>query len=123
MLKSSNKVETNVYELEISIDAETFEAAIQKAFNKQRKNITLPGFRKGKAPRSMVERMYGEGVFYEDALEIAYPDAVEDAIKEAGLEIVDAPFDLDVQRIGRGAHVQQIRAEQLSARLRSERGR
>ena len=101
MLKSSNKVETNVYELEISIDAETFEAAIQKAFNKQRKNITLPGFRKGKAPRSMVERMYGEGVFYEDALEIAYPDAVEDAIKEAGLEIVDAPFDLDVSEIGK----------------------
>ncbi len=101
MLKSSNKVETNIYELEISIDAETFETAIQKAFNKQRKNITLPGFRKGKAPRSMVERMYGEGVFYEDALEIAYPDAVEAAIEEAGLTIVDTPYDLDVTEIGK----------------------
>ncbi len=101
MLKSSNKVETNVYELQISIDAETFENAIQKAYFKQKNKITLPGFRKGKAPRHMIERMYGEGVFYEDALEIAYPDAVEDAIKEAGLEIVDTPHDLDVIEMGK----------------------
>ena len=101
MLKSSNKVETNVYELEISIDAETFENAIQKAYFKMKNKITLPGFRKGKAPRHMIERRYGEGVFYEDALEIVYPDAVEEAIKEAGLEIVDTPHDLDVTEIGK----------------------
>lgn len=101
MLKSSNKVETNVYEVEISIDAETFEAAVQKAYLKQRKNITVKGFRKGKAPRTFIEKMYGEGVFYEDALEILYPDAVSEAITEAKLEIVDTPFDLDVTEIGK----------------------
>lgn len=100
-LKSSNKVETNVWALEISVDGATFEAAVNQAYLKQRKNITVHGFRKGKAPRTFIEKVYGEGVFYEDALEIVYPDAVEAAIKEAGLEIVDTPFDLEVPEMGK----------------------
>ena len=100
-LKSSNKVETNVWALEISIDGATFEAAVNQAYLKQRKNIAVHGFRKGKAPRTFIEKIYGEGVFYEDALEIVYPDAVEAAIKEAGLEIVDTPFDLEVPEMGK----------------------
>ena len=101
MLKTSNKVETNVYELEIAISGEAFEADIQKAYLKQRKNIAINGFRKGKAPRTFIERVYGEGVFYEDALEILYPDAVAEAIKEADLDVIDTPFDLDVPEIGK----------------------
>ncbi len=101
MLKSSEKAETNVYLLEITIDGEKFEEAVNKAYLKQRKNIAVKGFRKGKAPRSFIERVYGEGVFYEDALEILYPDAVAEAIEEAGLDVVDNPFDLEVPEIGK----------------------
>ncbi|MBP5272555.1 MAG: trigger factor [Clostridia bacterium] len=100
-LKSSEKIDTNLYELVLDVDGETFNNAVNQAFNRQRKNITIPGFRKGKATRGMVERYYGEGVFYEDALEIVFPDAVDAAVKEAGLEIVDNPFDVDVQEIGK----------------------
>ena len=100
-LKSSEKIDTNLYELVIDVDGETFNNAINQAFQKQRKNITIPGFRRGKATRGMVERYYGEGVFYEDAFEIVYPDAVEEAVKEAGLEIVDNPFDVDFKEVGK----------------------
>ena len=100
-LKSSEKVETNVWQLEISIDADRFEKAVNQAYLKQRKNITVHGFRKGKAPRNFIEKIYGEGVFYEDALEALYPEVVEEAIKDAALEVVDAPFDLEVPEMGK----------------------
>ena len=99
-LKSSNKVDTNVWELEVSVDGETFKDAVTKAYLKQRKNITIPGFRKGKAPRAFIEKYYGEGVFYEDALEAIYPDAVASAIEEAKLEPVDTPYDLEIPEMG-----------------------
>ncbi len=101
MLKSSNKTETNIYTLEVSVSGEDFSKAILKAYNKQKNKIQLPGFRKGKAPLKMIEKFYGEGVFYEDALDIVYPEAVGDAIKEAGIEPVAAPHDLDVTKIGK----------------------
>lgn len=100
MLKSANKTETNTYTLEVSISGEDFKAAIVKAYNKQKGKISIPGFRKGKVPMQMIERYYGKGVFYEDALDILYPDVVGDAIKESGIEAVSAPFDVDVKEIG-----------------------
>ena len=101
MLKSANKTETNVYTLEVTVSGEDFNKAILQAYNKQKNKIQLPGFRKGKAPLKMIEQFYGEGVFYEDALDIVYPDVVSDAIKEAGIEPVAAPHDLDVTKIGK----------------------
>lgn len=94
-LKSSNKVETNVYELEITVDAETFTEACKKAYMKQRKSIQIPGFRKGKATQGMIEKVYGEGAFYEEALEIVYSEAVGSAFDEAGLKVIDQPSDVE----------------------------
>ena len=101
MLKSANKTETNIYTLEVSVSGEDFNKEILQAYNKQKNKIQLPGFRKGKAPLKMIEKFYGEGVFYEDALDIVYPGVVGDAIKEAGIEPVAAPHDLDVTKIGK----------------------
>ena len=98
-LKSSNNVETNVYALEIEIDAATFEAAQNKAFNKQKGKIQLPGFRKGKVTRKMAENFFGKGWLYEDALDLCFGEAVEDAVKEAGLDMVGTK-SADVKEIG-----------------------
>jgi trigger factor len=99
-LNSSNKIDTNQYELEVSVDQEKFEAAVEQAFRKNVRKINVPGFRKGKAPRSIVEKMYGEGVFYEDAINILYPDAYQDAVKEAGIEPVDKA-DVEIVSVGK----------------------
>ena len=99
-LKAVNNVETNKVELEIEISAEDFEAAVQAAYLKQRKNIALPGFRKGKAPRKLIEREYGEGVFYEDAVNAIAPKAVDDAVEEAKLDLVARP-DVEVTAVGK----------------------
>lgn len=95
-LKSSNKVDTNTYEIEVTVDSEAFKEACRQAYIKGRKNIQLPGFRKGKATQGMIEKMYGEGAFFEEALDIVYPEAVSSAIEEAELKVVDAPFDLEI---------------------------
>ncbi len=94
-LKSTNKVETNLYEIEFDASKEVFDAAVEKVYRKEVKKINIPGFRKGKAPRSIIEKMYGKGVFYEDAVNEIIPDAYESAIKEAGLDVVSRPeFDV-----------------------------
>lgn len=87
-LKSSTLKETNKYELEVTVDAETFEKAVQKSYNKNKGQVRLQGFRPGKAPRQMIEKMYGKDVFYPDAIEFCYPEALDAAIKEAGLVVV-----------------------------------
>lgn len=98
-LVSANKTETNTYTVELTISAEDFKEAIRKVYLKQRNTISVPGFRKGKAPLNMIESIYGKGVFYEDALELLYPDAVEAAYREAGIDAVDSPYDVDVKTI------------------------
>ncbi len=100
-LDSAKSVEKNVYEITVSATPEQFDAACQKAYNKNKKGITVPGFRKGKATRKMVEKVYGESVFYEDALDIIYPEIVGEAIDSLERKAVAAPYDLDVKKIGK----------------------
>ncbi|MBE6870159.1 trigger factor [Ruminococcus albus] len=90
-LKATNNVGTNSYELEIEIPAKDFEDALQKAYMRARKNIALPGFRKGKAPRKLIEKTYGEEVFFEDAINLLYAPVVNGAIDESGLDLVCQP--------------------------------
>ncbi|MBQ2755513.1 MAG: trigger factor [Oscillospiraceae bacterium] len=99
-LKSVNKLETNKYELEIVVGAEEFENGLQQAFKKNAKQIQVPGFRKGKAPRKFIEKVYGEGVFYEDAVNALYPQAYSEAIVESGLTPVDRA-DIEVTEVGK----------------------
>lgn len=97
-LKNNNKLDTNKYELTISVDAQTFGEGVQKAFRKNAKHINVPGFRQGKAPRKMIEKLYGEGVFFEDAINELYPEALKGAVEEAGLELV-APPEVEVKEV------------------------
>jgi len=90
--------EKNRKELEISIDKASFDEAVTAAFRKKAPTIAVPGFRKGKAPRNIVEKMYGKGYFYEDALKELVPTAYEEALKESELEVVSYP-DYDVKSI------------------------
>lgn len=99
-LISSNQVETNKVKLEVSVDGEAFQKAINEVYKKQVKNINIHGFRKGKAPRSVVEKMYGKEVFYEDAMKKLYPKALQDAADEAGLRMVRDNLDIDVTEVG-----------------------
>lgn len=101
-LKASNKVDTNRYELTISVPADEFEAAVEKVFKRESKKITIPGFRKGKAPRAFVEKYYGEQVFYEDAINLVYPSALESAVEEAGLKLIEDQIAFDLLESGKG---------------------
>lgn len=100
-LRSSNKIETNRWELEIEIEPDVFSKEVDKVYNRQKNKITIPGFRKGKAPRAFIEKFYGEQVFYEDAINALYPDAMEAAAKEAGIEIVDDKIDFEMVKMSK----------------------
>lgn len=88
LVNSKKLDEANKYELEVKVEKEAFSAATMKAYKKQVKNINIPGFRKGKAPKHIIERMYGKGVFYDDAIEETYPSALADAAVEAELKAI-----------------------------------
>ena len=96
------KISGNQVKIAFEIAAEKFDEAMQKAYLKARGGINMPGFRKGKAPRKLIEGKYGEGVFYDDALEILFPDEYEAAVKENDLQVVDVPKMDDIAQIGSG---------------------
>lgn len=98
-LKNIEKKENNTAVLTIEVDAAAFNAAVNAVYLRERRSISVPGFRKGKAPRKLIEKMYGTGVFYEDAINDLYPDALEAAIKEAGLDVVGYP-KLNIESVG-----------------------
>ena len=100
-LKSTSQVEKNRYQLEVLVDAEEFEKALEAAYHKENKKITIPGFRRGKAPRRFVEKYYGEKVFYDEAVNSVYPDALEKAIEEAKFEMVEDKIDFDLVSAGK----------------------
>ena len=94
------KLEKNMAKLTVEVSAEDFKAAIKKAFNKNKNRFSIPGFRKGKAPQAMIEKMYGEGVFYEDAADEAINASYAEAMKESGLDIVSRP-EVTIEKIGK----------------------
>ena len=91
MSRASRSREKSTVELVIEIGKEEFEAAVEKVYKKQRGKISVPGFRKGKAPRKIIEGMYGSGVFYEDAINDLYPEAYAQAIEQEKLDAVAWP--------------------------------
>ena len=90
-LVKSEKLEKSMVELQFSIDAETFKAAVNNAFKREGKKYAIPGFRKGKAPRHMIEKMYGSDIFHYDAVNDLFPEAYEAAVKEAKIDVVGRP--------------------------------
>ena len=96
---SSQKVDTNRHELKIQVDKDTFQDAIMKSYKKNVGKVTVPGFRKGKAPKAIIEKMYGPEFFYEDAVNFVYGDAYQAAVEETGIEPVDYA-DVEINEVG-----------------------
>ena len=90
--------EKSTVKIEFSVDKEVFDKAVEKVYRRQVKKINVPGFRAGKAPRAIIEKMYGSGVFYEDAINDLIPENYTEAVKEAGIEPVGQP-EIDIVSI------------------------
>ena len=99
-LKSANKIDTNKYEVIVEVEADVFNTEVNKVYRREVKKINIPGFRKGKAPRAIIEKMYGEGVFYDDAIQNLYPGALADAAEEEKLDVVGVD-DISVEEAGK----------------------
>ncbi len=99
------KLSGNKVKISFKAPADAFEAAVEKAYLKDRGQINVPGFRKGKAPRKLIERMYGESIFYDEALEILFPDAYMEAVEKEDLHPVSRP-EVDVQKMEKGQDVE-----------------
>lgn len=99
-LKSTNNIETNKHEVVVEVSAEVFNKAVNAVYRKEVKKINIPGFRKGKAPKAIIEKMYGEQVFYDDAIEAVYPEALGDAVVEAKLDVVGVE-NISVEEVGK----------------------
>ncbi|MFR2765590.1 MAG: trigger factor [Clostridium sp.] len=95
------KLEKNMAKLTVEVPAEQFESALKTSYNKNKNKFNIPGFRKGKAPQAMIEKMYGVGVFYEDAVDEAINASYPDAAKESGLEIVSRP-EISIEQVEKG---------------------
>ncbi|MDO4710550.1 MAG: trigger factor [Peptostreptococcaceae bacterium] len=93
--------EKNVVKFSLEIEADAFENAIQKAYQKNKGKFNIQGFRKGKATRAMIEKLYGEGVFYDEAIDLVFPEAYTSAIEELELDVIDRP-SVDIESIGKG---------------------
>ena len=104
MNSSMEKVSSNKVKLRLELEAEAFEEVVQKAYLKMRNRINVPGFRKGKAPRMVIERMYGDGVFFEEAFDIVFPDMYRKAVEENHLEVVDQP-SVDIETMEKGKNL------------------
>ncbi len=100
-LRSSNKIDVNRRELEIAVPPEDFSKEVDKVYNRQKNKITVPGFRQGKAPRNFIEKYYGDQIFYEDAVNAVYPYALDDAAKQAGIELVDDHIDFEIVKLSK----------------------
>ena len=105
MSTTVEKISSNKVKISFDIDAAKFDEAMGKAFLKVRGHVNIPGFRKGKAPRKMIENMYGEGVFYDEAFELIFDEVYGPAVEEHKIEVVDRP-NIDIQQIGTGKNLQ-----------------
>lgn len=101
MSSNLKKIENSVATIELTIPSEKFDEGLNFAFKKNAERFNIPGFRKGKAPRAIVEKYYGEGVLYEDAIEYVFPQAYDEAVKDLNIDPIDNP-DIDIVQIGKG---------------------